>query len=116
MEKRDRTVLIVGHSVNAQVVEDIRKMEVMLASPSIDLKEIKIGLRPYPSEHGEIRPLIEKKRDRVHTLYKILDKDDVEMPRHHSGRGRSFSEAFKLIIRLNKNGENRPYRMEPLSE
>lgn len=48
------------------------------------------------------------------TLYKIIDKNNIEMPRHHSGRGRTLAEVNSMLERLNKNGEFRPYKMEKL--
>jgi hypothetical protein len=44
-------------------------------------------------------------------IYKILDKDGVEIPRHWSGRFRTYDEAKKMVDSLNKNGEYRPYTM-----
>lgn len=44
-------------------------------------------------------------------LYKILDKMGDEMPEHYSGRERTFDEAKKMIDRLNKDGEFKPYTM-----
>jgi hypothetical protein len=47
-------------------------------------------------------------------FYKILDKDGIEMPVHYSGRYRTYNEAKKLLDRLNKNGEYKPYTMVKL--
>lgn len=44
-------------------------------------------------------------------IYKVFDRNDVEMPRHHSGRLRNYGEAKKLVDRLNKIGEFAPYKM-----
>jgi len=44
-------------------------------------------------------------------FYKIVDKDGIEMPDHYSGRRRNYEEAKKMVDRLNKNGEYRPYKM-----
>lgn len=43
--------------------------------------------------------------------YKIFGKDGVEIPRHWSGRTRTYDEAKKIVDSLNKNGEYRPYTM-----
>jgi hypothetical protein len=40
----------------------------------------------------------------------ILDKNGDEMPRHHSGRLRTLDEAKKMVDRLNKDGEYKPYK------
>lgn len=45
------------------------------------------------------------------TLFKILDKNGFEMPKHYSGRNRTEEEAKKILNRLNKNGEYSPYTM-----
>lgn len=106
-----------GEHIRAQMVEKIK--EAMAIYPPAKDINLRVNTRikaPYPSEHGEIKPMEAKKRDREHTLYSILDKDGIEMPTHASGRRRTFSEAFKMITRLNKNGEYGPYKMEPWSE
>lgn len=46
-------------------------------------------------------------------LYKIVDKNGIEIPVHYSGRHRNYEEAKKIIERLNKNGEHKPYKMFP---
>ena len=47
----------------------------------------------------------------THKLYKILDKDGVELPDHWSGRRRTYDEAKKMVDNLNKNGEFSTYTM-----
>ena len=44
-------------------------------------------------------------------FYKIVDKNGCEMPGHYSGRNRTYEEAKKMVDKLNKNGEHRPYTM-----
>ena len=44
--------------------------------------------------------------------YSIFDCHGMLLPDHYSGRHRTYEEAKKLLDRLNKNGENRPYTME----
>lgn len=44
-------------------------------------------------------------------IYKIFDNRGDEMPRHYSGRLRTYMEAKKIVDRLNKIGEHRPYTM-----
>jgi hypothetical protein len=44
-------------------------------------------------------------------LYDIIDKYGYVMPRHYSGRARTKAEAVKLVERLNKDGECKPYKM-----
>lgn len=44
-------------------------------------------------------------------FYKIVDKNGNEMPGHYSGRNRTYEEAKKMVDKLNKNGEHRPYTM-----
>ena len=58
------------------------------------------------------------KQDKPYTIsgvnsrfYKIVDKDGIEMPRHYSGRRRNYEESKKMVDRLNKNGEYKPYKM-----
>jgi hypothetical protein len=58
------------------------------------------------------------KQDKPYTIsgassrfYKIVDKDGIEMPDHYSGRKRTYEEAKKMVDRLNKNGEYKPYGM-----
>ena len=43
--------------------------------------------------------------------YTIIDKNGIEMPDHYTGRKRTYDEAKRLIDRLNKNGEHKPYKM-----
>lgn len=45
------------------------------------------------------------------SLYKVVDRDGLEMPPHYSGRHRTYKEAKRLIELLNKHGEYPPYRM-----
>jgi hypothetical protein len=47
--------------------------------------------------------------------YSIFDCHGMLLPDHYSGRHRTYEEAKKLLDRLNKNGENRPYTMEKVS-
>lgn len=47
----------------------------------------------------------------VSSRFKIVDKDGIEMPDHYSGRRRTYEEAKKMVDRLNKNGEYKPYKM-----
>lgn len=45
-------------------------------------------------------------------LYKIYDKDGIEMPPHWTGKDRTLDQALKLVSELNKNGEYGPYSMK----
>ena len=51
------------------------------------------------------------KSDVREIYFKILDKDGIEMPNHYTGRRRTYEEAKKILNRLNKNGEFKPYTM-----
>ena len=44
-------------------------------------------------------------------LYDIIDKDGMVMPGHYSGRPRTKIEAEKMLERLNRDGEYKPYKM-----
>lgn len=44
-------------------------------------------------------------------LFDISDKYGYILPRHYTGRARTFEEAKKLLDNLNRNGEYRPYKM-----
>lgn len=49
--------------------------------------------------------------------YKILDKNGIEMPDHHSGRPRTYLEAKRMVDLLNSpnnKGEYYPYKMEEI--
>lgn len=50
-------------------------------------------------------------RPRAERFYDIVDKDGDVMPIHYSGRRRTFEEATLMVTRLNKDGENAPYKM-----
>lgn len=43
--------------------------------------------------------------------YKILDKDGVEMPDDWCVSPRTYEKVKRLLDRLNKSGEYRPYTM-----
>lgn len=45
------------------------------------------------------------------SLYKVVDREGLEMPLHYSGRHRTYKEAKRLIESLNKHGEYSPYSM-----
>lgn len=47
----------------------------------------------------------------MNTYYTIIDKDGYEMPKHYSGRYRTYDEALRLLNHLNKDGEYKPYKM-----
>lgn len=49
-------------------------------------------------------------------VYKVMDCDGIEMPRHYSGRLRTKEEAQRLIDSLNRNGEYKPYKMISIHE
>ena len=46
-------------------------------------------------------------------LYRIVDREGVELPQYYKGRDRTKEEADKILVGLNKNSEHRPYRAEP---
>ncbi len=48
----------------------------------------------------------------LRSLYTIFDKNDMELPEHYSGRGRTWDEAKKLVEGLNKTGEFKPYTIK----
>lgn len=56
----------------------------------------------------------EEKNKSEEYKYKILDCDGIEMPRHYSGRLRTYEEAVKIVNDLNKKGEYTPYTFEKL--
>lgn len=43
-------------------------------------------------------------------LYDIVDKDGRILPRNYKGMPRTSEEADRLLERLNKGGEYRPYK------
>lgn len=43
--------------------------------------------------------------------YKIVDRDNSELPRHHSGRLRTLEEVKELVDKLNKQAGYEPYSM-----
>lgn len=49
-------------------------------------------------------------------IYMIIDRDGTEMPRHYSGRLRTYDEAKKIVDSLNKDGEYAPYKMIPIDK
>ena len=50
------------------------------------------------------------------TLYDIIDREGSIMPRHFSGRARTKKEADKMLERLNKDGEYKPYSLLKVDE
>lgn len=58
-----------------------------------------------------------EKRERINAatygkkLYRIVDKNGVQMPDHYEGRFRTFHEAKKMVKTLNRTGEYKPYKM-----
>jgi len=47
-------------------------------------------------------------------LYSVVDRNGFEIPRHHSGRGRTSEEADSIIKSLDKHGEHGPYKKNEL--
>lgn len=47
-------------------------------------------------------------------LYEIIDCHGTIMPRHYSGRARTYYEAQKLVNSLNLTGEFKPYKLLPI--
>lgn len=45
-------------------------------------------------------------------MYKIIDKNGIELPRHWTGRYRTYEEAVKILNNINIDGEYKPYKME----
>jgi hypothetical protein len=43
--------------------------------------------------------------------YKIIDNQGIELPKHYSGRYRTYEEAKKMVDNLNIHGEYKTYTM-----